>query len=126
MTNYAKLYEGSPRKQANERMRAQLAEISSDWALAFDQALVTRGRRVGLLKSSPPPSSLNDGRAAVIWHARNDAVMELNAGQYGFFPNRSYGGTIGALMFCRDPDAKRAYDVAHSAYYAEAKRAGKD
>lgn len=116
-------YQGSPREAANNRMRAQVAELGQQWAQAFDQALVTRGRRIGCLKSKPPSGALNDGRAAVMWHARNDAVCEINAGKYGFFPNRSYGGTIMALMWCRDPDAKRAYDIALSAYYNEAKKA---
>jgi hypothetical protein len=95
-------------EHVNETLRQHMADIGEQWATAYDEILVARGKRKGLLKRSA--SNLSDN-ARVLWNAYEDSLCEMRAGQYGFFPNKSYGSTIGALMFCRDPLAKIAYDI---------------
>ena len=115
-------YKGSPREAANNRIESALQDLGDIWVLAYRDILVTRGNRIGLLKRSPVSSTLHNGASAVLWHAYEDAMCELNAAQFGFFPNKSYGGTISAMMWCREENAKEAYDVLLSALYNEAKR----
>ena len=94
--------------KANEILRNLMTDISESWGIAYDEILVTRGKRKGRLKRSA--SGLSD-TARVLWNAYEDSMCELRAGQFGFFPNKSYGSTISALMFCREPDAQAAYDT---------------
>ena len=120
------LYAKSPRKAANDRIADGLRELAPEYAYKFESMLVTRGKRIGLLpKSCPAYSKDKTGVMQVLWHAYEDTLCEIRAGQYGFFPNRSYGGSIGAMMFCDRVDAKDAYDLLQSLLIAEYKRGKK-
>lgn len=105
--SYQKAYATSPRKRVNDIFIDALTDkFDDDVKVAFTMCLVTRGRRIGCLKVNAPSGRI----APLVWHAYNDAHLESNAAQHGFFPNRSYGGTIFAMMSCGRDDAKEIYD----------------
>lgn len=96
--------------ETNNRIEKALSNVHNEWLVAFQGIIAKTGKRKGLLlKTCPGYAADKFGTKRVLWNAYNDTLCELRAGQFGFTPNRSYGGTINAAIMCDRVDCLEAY-----------------